>query len=433
MPLRFGYIAPVSTHISFICNIQTKVVYQKCKCEPQKEGAAILYLTVKEASEKWGLSTRAITLYCEKNKIQGAIKRGNLWLIPDYAQRPPDRRRRVQKASVPSLSDDFERLLTSTTDAMPSENPNRLLSSTDDERVRIQYEAEIAYLKGDFQTTMRCFERMRGDDPAMLRACPIAIAASISLGDYRAYTDIDAYLKRLIAVNRGTSAAAMAELALATVAVSIIAPNMAPDWLKEGDFSALPPETWPNAFYLRAKYFICLRRYDAALAVAQTCLTLSKQPQGFTTTDIYLRVTCAVCCHCLGLDEESYRWLSEAMHLALPYGFITPFAEIVTALGGLMERCLEREFPAYRDAILGQWKRTWKNWIEFHNQFTGDNITLILTPREYHFALLVAQHVPYAQIAKQHFISVGRLKNIMLEIYEKLHISSREELAKYIM
>ena len=169
------------------------------------------------------------------------------------------------------------------------------------------------------------------------------------------------------------------------------------------------------------------------LAVAQTALTLSAQPQGFTTTDIYLRVTCAVACYCLERDDEARRWLLEAMRICLPHGFITPFAEVVTALGGLMEQCLEREFPACRDAVLGQWKRTWKNWIAFHNRFTKDNITLMLTLREYHLALLVAQRVPYAKIARQHGISVGRLKNIMLEIYEKLYISGREELAKYIM
>jgi len=169
------------------------------------------------------------------------------------------------------------------------------------------------------------------------------------------------------------------------------------------------------------------------LAVAQTALTLSAQPQGFTTTDIYLRVTCAAACHCLGRDDEARRWLLEAMRLALPHGFITPFAEVVTTLGGLVEQCLEQEFPACRKAILEQWSRTWKNWISFHNQFTKDNITLMLTLREYQLALLVARRVPYAQIAKQHCISVGRLKNIMLEIYEKLHVSGREELAKYIM
>jgi DNA-binding CsgD family transcriptional regulator len=168
------------------------------------------------------------------------------------------------------------------------------------------------------------------------------------------------------------------------------------------------------------------------LAVAQTALALSSPEQGITLTDIYLRVTCAVACHAMEREDEAKRWLRGAMRIALPPGFITPFSEVVTALGGLVEQCLEREFPGCYDAAIEQWKRTWKNWITFHNQFTKDHITLMLSLREYHIALLVAQRVPYANIAKQYCISVGRLKNIMLEIYEKLYISGRDELAKYV-
>jgi len=56
----------------------------------------------------------------------------------------------------------------------------------------------------------------------------------------------------------------------------------------------------------------------------------------------------------------------------------------------------------------------------------------MLSLREYHIAMLVARRVPYAKIAKQYGISVGRLKNIILEIYEKLFISGRDELVKYV-
>lgn len=67
------------------------------------------------------------------------------------------------------------------------------------------------------------------------------------------------------------------------------------------------------------------------------------------------------------------------MGIALPHGFITPFAELVSDFGGLMEQCLEEAFPACFDAVIEQWKRTVKNWVTFHNHFTKDNITLILS------------------------------------------------------
>jgi hypothetical protein len=117
---------------------------------------------------------------------------------------------------------------------MPSRNPDDVLNTAGEERLRLIYESELAYLRGDFKRTMQCYHKTKGDDAARLRVCPVAIAAAISLGDYQAYTEIEGYLKRFIEANKGSGIAVAAEYSLATAAVSVIAPNMAPDWLKAG-------------------------------------------------------------------------------------------------------------------------------------------------------------------------------------------------------
>lgn len=50
------------------------------------------YFTVKEAGEKWGLGSRIVTLYCAEGRIDGAVKKGNLWLIPKDVPKPTDGR-----------------------------------------------------------------------------------------------------------------------------------------------------------------------------------------------------------------------------------------------------------------------------------------------------------------------------------------------------
>ena len=50
------------------------------------------YLTVKEAGEKWGITARRVTYYCADGRIDGAIKKGNLWLVPANAEKPKDLR-----------------------------------------------------------------------------------------------------------------------------------------------------------------------------------------------------------------------------------------------------------------------------------------------------------------------------------------------------
>ena len=55
------------------------------------------YITVREAAEKWGVSPRSITYHLVDGRISGAVKKGNLWLIPAAAERPADLRRGKKK------------------------------------------------------------------------------------------------------------------------------------------------------------------------------------------------------------------------------------------------------------------------------------------------------------------------------------------------
>ena len=50
-------------------------------------------LTTTEMAKKWGLSRRRVTTYCTNGRIDGALMKGNTWLIPDNAQKPEDPRR----------------------------------------------------------------------------------------------------------------------------------------------------------------------------------------------------------------------------------------------------------------------------------------------------------------------------------------------------
>lgn len=383
------------------------------------------YISTIEASEKWGVSLRQVQRLLAGNRIPFAKKYGGSWMIPENAKKPIDPRRE-KKLSHNSVA------ISSTIIPLSDHNPGSSVETKAGERVRLQYESELAYLKGDFKQAMSCFLKTEGDDAARLQTCPIAVAAAISMGNYDAYIEIDTYLKRCLKGDKGSEVSAMAELALATAAVSVLAPNMVPDWLKEGDLGAYTASLRPYVLYLRAKYFQCIGSFETMLVVAQTTLSLYPVQQGITLTEIYLRLVCATACYYLERRDEARRWLLETMSVALPQGYITPFAEVVTALGGLVEQCLKQKYPEYFDSIIGQCKLTWKNWITFHNLFAKDNITLLLSVREYHLALLVAHRVPYSKIAKQNAISVGRLKNIVQEIYEKLFISSRDELSRYL-
>lgn len=50
------------------------------------------YMTLKEASEKWGITPRQINYLCAANRIPGAMKMATIWLVPKDAVKPADRR-----------------------------------------------------------------------------------------------------------------------------------------------------------------------------------------------------------------------------------------------------------------------------------------------------------------------------------------------------
>lgn len=50
------------------------------------------YIKVSQAAEKWGVSARRVRVLCAEGKIDGVIRKGNLYLIPENASKPLDGR-----------------------------------------------------------------------------------------------------------------------------------------------------------------------------------------------------------------------------------------------------------------------------------------------------------------------------------------------------
>lgn len=58
------------------------------------------YMTLKEASEKWGVTPRRINYYCSAGRIPGAVKMAKVWLIPKSAEKPADGRTKQGRSNT---------------------------------------------------------------------------------------------------------------------------------------------------------------------------------------------------------------------------------------------------------------------------------------------------------------------------------------------
>ena len=51
------------------------------------------FLSTSEIAEKWKISRRRVTTLCMQGRIDGAILKGNMWLVPENAKKPDDPRK----------------------------------------------------------------------------------------------------------------------------------------------------------------------------------------------------------------------------------------------------------------------------------------------------------------------------------------------------
>jgi hypothetical protein len=62
-----------------------------------------MFLTVKQASEKWGISDRRIRVLCSEGKILGAYREGRRWKIPVDAKKPTDGRYKSKESLLAQI------------------------------------------------------------------------------------------------------------------------------------------------------------------------------------------------------------------------------------------------------------------------------------------------------------------------------------------
>jgi Fic family protein len=91
------------------------------------------YIRASKAAEKWGISPRRVRILCAEGKIEGVIRKGNLYMIPADAQKPADGR--FSKPSILEIVDAKKERLASL----------RPLTAGEIERLREEFMVEFTY------------------------------------------------------------------------------------------------------------------------------------------------------------------------------------------------------------------------------------------------------------------------------------------------
>ena len=58
------------------------------------------YISAQDAATKWGISKRRVQTLCASHRIENAVRVGNMWILPEDAEKPSDRRIKHKKAAT---------------------------------------------------------------------------------------------------------------------------------------------------------------------------------------------------------------------------------------------------------------------------------------------------------------------------------------------
>ena len=99
------------------------------------------YLTVSQAAEKWGISTRRVRLLCANGDIAGVTRKGNLYLIPEDTEKPVDRRKLPRNKRQGPFADLFLEIDTK----LAKLNSLRPLTAGETQRLRDEFMVDFTY------------------------------------------------------------------------------------------------------------------------------------------------------------------------------------------------------------------------------------------------------------------------------------------------
>ncbi len=410
------------------------------------------YINIAEASEVWGLSVRQVQHLCKTGSVEGAIRVGRSWLIPQNAPRPLDKRTKAAKREnspdlpmprkAPFL--DMTDLYTQagTADAcieMLAENPE----------AQTLFAAEIAYSRGEIDKVLEqahyLLNRRSGFYAVNAGGMLLALAA-MWRGDIGLYREAKIHVCEAPAKNDDDRSIMAPSLACVDSAVRDI--SHYPEWFTLGRFAHLPADSHPAARVFYIKYLLVFAQdmaksqfklpdvtglglmksipYIAEPMIAQAMVEKTVIPE------IYLRLLVAVAYHQCGDEKSAIEHVDRAIALVLPDRLLGILAEHRRQLDYLLDDRL-----ALADAeACKQYKELHRGllegWTKLHNGLLSKQVSNALTIREREVARLAAFGLTNQQIANQLHISPDSIKQAIWNAMNKTGVNKREALGAFV-
>lgn len=311
----------------------------------------------------------------------------------------------------------------------------KFINSVQDKNKRIIAESELLYYKGRGDEAVRrikdvCAAEAEAD--TKLAVYLIKMLSSVSTGGIKEIKETMNCINNP-AFSDEASAQLKKTAEFLLIYFNIIIHNFgAIEFPKTGiDAFSVPEELKPTAVYVYSHYLEMTGNVGRAIGLAECALIFMKKPSPIA--QIYLSLIISVGYMELKRPDKAEYYFRLAWEYAKPDGLLMPFAQVRGMLSGMLEKCLRYDCPNEYKLIHSMSSKYLKNWVNVHNEFTGDTLSDKLTTVEFNISMLASRSMTNTEIADFLGISVNSVRAHLRNIFNKLGISSRKQLGEYVI
>ena len=401
------------------------------------------FITVKQAAEKWGVSTRRVQVLCAQDRVKGAYRFGRSWMIPEKAVLPNAYRTEEEKMPMPRRSP-FLDMTDLYSEAGKAEKCAEMLINQPE--AHALFEAQIAYRQGDIDKVYehaRYFLSSHSGFYAVIGGSMLLAQCAIWRGDIYLWREAKKHVFE--APCKDEHDREILSLTLSIIDSSIYDNKDYPEWFKIGNFEALPGDAHPAAKVFYIKYL-----YMAAYAIAtnqfrmegvEGLALMRMLPNAIepmisqavidktVVPEMFLRMSCAVAYFNSGQKERAISHIDKAVSLALPdrmYGFLT---EYIRHFGGLLERRIALQDKAALEAVNALYGIYSVGWARLSSQVKEKYIAIALDAKDREIAKLSAFGFTVKEIAAAIHTSESTVSHAITRILNKTGLTSKKDFA----
>ncbi|MBQ8409020.1 MAG: hypothetical protein IJY39_09175 [Clostridia bacterium] len=403
-------------------------------------------ITVKQAAEQWGVTTRRVQELCKEGKIKGAKRWERAWMIPAHAVLPSTAKGDVPHMPMPKKSPflDMTDIYNTAGDA-----DGRAAMLENNPEAFALLEAQLAYRRGEIfkvYDRARYFLSAHSGFYAIIGGGMLLALCAIWRGDMELWVEAKRHI--CSAPCDSEVQREMISLALAIVDSSVYDNKDYPEWFTRGSFEALPPDAHPAAKVFYTKYL-----YMSAFGIAskqidfegiQGLALMRLIPKSIEPMisqavvdktilpEIFLRLSCAVAYHNSGDREHAILHMDKAIALALADRLYGVLVEYVRHFDGLLEERIALVDPSVVEKVRELYGVYSVGWSKLSGAVRNRNIAANLTAREREVAKLVTFGFTSKEIASMLYIAESTVKQTVLRVVQKTGVKDRSEFASIL-